>query len=68
MKGFKKGLLKKRSEILEKEKKLWLRKLTKTKALKLEESLLSSQFIWEWRKNFFKDMPICLSHNLKRKT
>jgi len=73
MKQFKgnKGLLnKRRFEKAEQEKKQWLRNLSWTKALKLEESLISSELIWEWRNNFSKDNPICLKMSLvkKRKT
>ncbi len=63
-----KGLLdKKRFEIWEKEKISWLKNLTFKKALKLEERLLSSEFIWEWRKNFLPDNPVCLRDSLKKK-
>lgn len=63
-----KGLLdKKRFVVWQKEKNYWLRKLSLKRALRLEESLLSSSLIWEWRKNFFKDNPICLKDSLKRK-
>ena len=61
---------KNRFEKSEQEKKQWLRNLSWKKALRLEESLLSSELIWEWRKNFPEDNPICLQKSLaaKRKT
>lgn len=63
-----KGLLdKKRFEVWEKEKIKWLKNLSLKKALRLEESLLSSGLIWLWRKNFFEDKPVCLKDSLKRK-
>lgn len=63
-----KGLLdKKRFAELEEEKKRWLRNLSLKKAIKLEENLLSSSLIWEWRKNFSKDEPVCLRDTLKKK-
>lgn len=45
---------------LEREKRRWLKNLSTEKVLRLEESLLSSSLVWEWRKNFAKDNPICL--------
>ncbi|MCM8765578.1 MAG: hypothetical protein NC920_01865 [Candidatus Omnitrophica bacterium] len=64
-----KGLLdKKRFAWLEKEKKNWLKNLSMKKAIRLEESLISSSLIWEWRKNFSKDNPICLKDSLKKKS
>lgn len=62
-----KGLDKNRFKIWEKEKISWLRSLTLKKAIKLEESLLSSLLIWQWRKNFFPDKPICLKDSLHKK-
>jgi len=61
---------KSRFEKSEEEKKRWLRNLSWKKALRLEESLLSSELIWEWRKNFPEDNPICLQKSLaiKQKT
>jgi len=70
MKRFKnnKGLLdKKRFKKSEEEKKQWLRNLSWKKALQLEESLISSELIWEWRRNFPKDNPICLKNSLGKK-
>jgi hypothetical protein len=52
---------------LEKEKKEYLKNLSMEKAIRLEESLISSSFIWEWRKNFSKDNPVCLKDSLKKK-
>ena len=66
-----KGLLdKRRFEKSEEEKRQWLKNLSFKKALQLEESLISSVLIWEWRNNFPKDNPICLKLSLakKRKT
>jgi len=63
-----KGLLnKKRFEKAEQEKKQWLRNLSWKKALRLEESLISSELIWEWRRNFSEDNPICLKNSLVKK-
>ncbi len=45
---------KSRFEKSEQEKKQWLRNLSWKEALRLEESLLSSELIWEWRKIFLK--------------
>ena len=60
-----KGLLNKgRFKKSEQEKKQWLRDLSWKKALELEESLISSELIWEWRKNFVVDNPICLKKSL----
>jgi len=58
---------KSRFEKSEQEKKQWLRNLSWKKALRLEESLLSSELIWEWRKNFPEDNPICLQKGLAAK-
>lgn len=52
----------------EKEKKLWLQNLSFRRAVKLEENLISSSLIWELRKNFFPDKPICLKDSLRKKT
>ena len=70
MKSFKgnKGLLdQKRFAVWDREKKQWLKNLSPRKALQLEESLLSSSLIWEWRKNFFDDKPLCLKDGLRKK-
>jgi hypothetical protein len=59
------GLLnKKRFEKWEQERKQSLRKLSWKKAIRLEEKMLSSKLIWEWRKNFSKDKPVCLKISL----
>jgi len=58
---------KKRFKKSEEEKKQWLRNLSWKKALQLEESLISSELIWEWRRNFPKDNPICLKISLSKK-
>jgi len=63
-----KGLLdKKRFEKSEQEKKQWLKNLSWKKALRLQESLISSELIWEWRDNFPEDNPICLKKGLLKK-
>ncbi len=58
---------KSRFEKSEQEKKQWLRNLSWTKALRLEESLISSELIWEWRRNFPEDNPVCLRKSLATK-
>ncbi|MDO9575939.1 MAG: hypothetical protein Q7J55_05380 [bacterium] len=55
-----------RFEKMERDKLLWLKSLTMKKALRLEESLISSELIWEWRKNFFPDRPLCLRDSLEK--
>ncbi len=70
MKKFKgnKGLLdKKRFEWLEKERIQRLRKLTRKEAIRLEEKMLSSKLILEWRRNFRQDHPVCLKMSLQNK-
>lgn len=70
MKSFKanKGLLdKNKFEVWQREKKYWLKNLSLKRALRLEESLLSSSLIWKWRKNFFADNPICLKDSLRKR-
>jgi len=70
MKRFKdnKSLLdNRRFEGTEHQKKQWLANLSRKKALQLEESLISSAFIWEWRRNFSKDRPVCLRKSLGKK-
>lgn len=62
------GLLDKdRFKPLDREKKQWLKNLSMKKAIALEEGLLASSLIWEWRKNFFPDKPVCLKYILKKK-
>ena len=62
------GLLnQKRFEKWEKERKDWLRGLTMKEAVRLEEKLLRSALIREWRDNFPEDKPVCLKLGLKRK-
>ncbi len=58
---------KKRFAGLKREKRHWLKNLSMKEALRLEESLLSSSLIWEWRKNFSKDNPVCLKNSLLKK-
>jgi hypothetical protein len=63
------GLLnQKRFEKGEKDKKRWLRGLTMREAVRLEEKLLRSALIREWRDNFPEDKPVCLKLGLKRKS
>lgn len=58
---------KKRFAVWEREKRRWLRNLSLRKAIRLEESLLSSDFSWAWQKNLFQDKPKCLKDSLKKK-
>ena len=51
----------------EKERKTWLQGLSLRKAVKLQEKLTSSLLIWELRKNFLPDNPVCLKDSLKNK-
>jgi hypothetical protein len=63
-----KGLLdKKRFESLEREKERWLRTLTWKKAIRLEEKMLSSTLVLEWRSNFLQDNPVCLRKSLQNR-
>lgn len=63
-----KGLLDKtRFESLEREKERWLRTLTWKKAIRLEEKMLSSKFVLEWRDNFSQDNPVCLRKSLQNR-
>ncbi len=63
-----KGLLdKSRFEAQDRQKERWLRGLSSKDALHLEEKMLSSRLIWEWRNNFSKDTPVCLKKFLKKK-
>jgi len=55
---------KKRAEKLLQQQKRWLRNLPWKKVIRLEESLISSALIWEWRRNFFEDKPLCLKKSL----
>lgn len=64
----KKSLLNKQKfSSLAREKRRWLENLSTRKALWLEESMLSSLLIWEWRKNFSQDSPICLKNSLQKR-
>ena len=64
----KKGLLNKENfKQLALDKGRWLRHLSMKKAADMEESLLSSSLIWEWRKNFSQDNPVCLRMLLNKK-
>jgi hypothetical protein len=60
-----KGLLdKSRFAEMERDKERWLRGLSWKKALRLEEKMLSSKLILEWRDNFSQDNPVCLKKSL----
>lgn len=62
------GLLdQKRFEALEQEKKRWLRSLSRKKALALEEKMLSSKLVLEWRDNFPPDSPVSLRKSLRKR-
>jgi hypothetical protein len=63
-----KGLLdQKRFEALEREKRRWLQNLSRKKALQLEEKMLSSKLILEWRDNFSPDSPVSLRKSLQKR-
>ena len=63
-----KGLLDgKRFESLEREKRCWLQNLSRKKALQLEEKMLSSRLVLEWRDDFPRDNPVCLAMALRRR-
>jgi hypothetical protein len=64
------GLLnQKRFEKWELQRKRHLCKLSWKEAIRLEEKMLSSKLVWEWRKNFSRDKPVCLKMSLcKRRT
>jgi hypothetical protein len=63
-----KGLLdQKRFESLEREKRRWLQTLSRKKAIRLAEDMLSCPFVDEWRDNFPQDKPICLKMALKKR-
>ena len=63
-----KGLLdQKRFESLEREKEQWLRTLSWKKAIRLEEKMLSSKLVLEWRDNFSQDNPVCLRQSLQNR-
>jgi len=67
IKGNKYLLDKKRFEGLEREKEHWLRTLSRKKAIRLAEDMLSCSLVDEWRNNFPEDKPICLKMALKRR-
>lgn len=67
LKGNPSLLNKKRFASWQRQKEVWLKNLSDKAALKLEEGLLSSSLIWQWRKNFSADKPICLRDALKKK-
>jgi hypothetical protein len=50
------------------EKRNWLKNLSMKEAIAIEERLLSSSLLWELRKNFFADNPVCLKMLLQKKT
>jgi hypothetical protein len=63
-----KGLLdQKRFESLEREKRRWLKSLSRKKAIRLAEDMLSCTFVDEWLDNFPQDKPICLKMALKKR-
>jgi len=63
-----KGLLdQRRFEPLEREKERWLRTLSWKKALRLEEKMLSSKLVLEWRENFPQDNPVSLRIALRNR-
>jgi len=51
----------------EQEKRRRLKNLSMKEAIAIEERLLSSALIWELRKNFFEDNPVCLKMLLQKK-
>jgi hypothetical protein len=62
-----KGLLdQKRFESLEREKRRWLRTLSRKKAIRLAEDMLACPLVDEWLDNFPEDKPICLKMALKK--
>jgi hypothetical protein len=67
IKGNKHLLDKRRFEGLEREKEHWLRTLSRKKAIRLAEDMLSCSLVDEWRNNFPEDKPICLKMALKRR-
>jgi hypothetical protein len=63
-----KGLLdKSRFVQMEREKERWLQGLSWKKALQLEEKMLSSELILEWRDNFSQDSPVSLKKSLQNR-
>jgi len=63
-----KGLLDgKRFESLERQKRRWLQNLSQKEALQLEEKMLSSRLILEWRDNFPPDTPVSLRKSLQKR-
>jgi len=67
LKGNKALLDKRRFEGLRRQKVRWLRTLSWKKAIRLEEKMLSSKLILEWRDNFPQDNPICLKKSLQNR-
>jgi len=51
----------------EEERRRWLQNLSLRKAVKMHEMFLSSKLVWELRKNFLPDNPVCLKDSLKRR-
>jgi len=63
-----KGLLdQKRFETLEREKRRWLQTLSREKAIRIEEDMLSCSLFDELRANFQEDKPVCLKISLRRR-
>jgi len=62
-----KGLLdQKRFEPLEQEKRRWLRTLSRKKAIRLAEDMLSCPLVDEWLDKFPEDKPMCLKMALRK--
>lgn len=62
------GLLdSKRFQKQNREHKIWLKNLSYNEAITLEEKLISSYLIWEWRNNFIEDTPVCIKLGLRKK-
>ena len=58
---------KRRFEVLEREKKARLKKLSFKKGIEMEENLLSSGFLLLMRKSFLPDNPVCLKYALRNR-
>ena len=66
--GDNKGLLdRKRFKRLEQEKRRHISELSLKRAVQLEEKLISSAFIREWRENFAEDKPVCLKKSIEKR-
>lgn len=58
---------KRRFEVLEREKKARLKKLSFKEGIEMEENLLSSGFLRLMRKSFLPDNPVCLKYALRNR-